>query len=405
MIYGACQWCLVVVLAKYMDSSVVGEYALGLALTAPIIMFFNMQLRAVLATDVHERFLFGEYLGHRLAALVLALITIVIITFFYDQGVRLIIIAIAVSKVVESCGDIIYGLFQHTERMDWIAKSMIMKALSSLILFTSVVWLTRSVVLGVLSVGVSWLLVLTTYDYAKIRKYFNQRISLQSPRFNLGRLRALTTLSMPLGIASILMSVNTNVPRYIIDSYSGTSQLGVFAALSYPVIAGSMIITAIGQAVTPKLAELYSGSKIRKFRLMLIKMSLSFSIIALAGIFMTILLGKQFLEIFYTYEYAGYHLEFVVITAAGGISFYAYLLGYALTAAQCFRVQAVAFAANLIITTITAVILIPMEGILGAAYSIIIGSIGQIFIEASKLFILIQNNNSERYVREMPNKQ
>jgi len=52
IVYSACQWAIVVALAKLGSPEQVGEYALGMAISAPIVLFASLQLRALLASDV-----------------------------------------------------------------------------------------------------------------------------------------------------------------------------------------------------------------------------------------------------------------------------------------------------------------------------------------------------------------
>ncbi len=54
----------------------VGRFALGLAITTPIILFANLQLRAIQATDVRSEYLFRDYLGLRVLMLSLGLLMI-----------------------------------------------------------------------------------------------------------------------------------------------------------------------------------------------------------------------------------------------------------------------------------------------------------------------------------------
>src|SRR5674476_467086 len=50
--YAGCQWGMLIVLAKLCSPEAVGQFAVGFAVAAPVFMFTNLQLRAVLATDV-----------------------------------------------------------------------------------------------------------------------------------------------------------------------------------------------------------------------------------------------------------------------------------------------------------------------------------------------------------------
>ncbi|MCJ7504674.1 MAG: lipopolysaccharide biosynthesis protein, partial [Acidobacteriia bacterium] len=67
VVYAACQWGMLVALAKLGSPSLVGQFALGLALCAPVMMLANLQLRAVQATDARNEYRFGDYLALRLA--------------------------------------------------------------------------------------------------------------------------------------------------------------------------------------------------------------------------------------------------------------------------------------------------------------------------------------------------
>ena len=66
--YSACQWMIVVVLAKLGTPQKLGEYAWGLAVSAPIVLFANFQLRSLLASDLADRFRFSQYLTFRLVS-------------------------------------------------------------------------------------------------------------------------------------------------------------------------------------------------------------------------------------------------------------------------------------------------------------------------------------------------
>src|SRR5262249_52560223 len=65
-VYAASQWLLVVVLAKLGTPEMVGQFALAFAVTAPLILFANLQLRALLASDGRRDSKFSHYFTLRL---------------------------------------------------------------------------------------------------------------------------------------------------------------------------------------------------------------------------------------------------------------------------------------------------------------------------------------------------
>src|SRR4051812_45337492 len=76
LIYAGCQWGMLVIIAKLGSAELVGQFALGLAITAPVLMFSNLQMRGIQATDAKREYSFGDYLGLRLLTTLLALLII-----------------------------------------------------------------------------------------------------------------------------------------------------------------------------------------------------------------------------------------------------------------------------------------------------------------------------------------
>src|SRR5574342_848343 len=68
VVYAGCQWAMLVALAKLCSPEMVGQFALGVAVTSPVVLLTGLQLRAALATDVTGTFSLEEYLGLRLIA-------------------------------------------------------------------------------------------------------------------------------------------------------------------------------------------------------------------------------------------------------------------------------------------------------------------------------------------------
>jgi hypothetical protein len=78
----------------------VGQFALALAITAPIILFANLELRTVQATDARGDYRFNEYFGVRLLTTILALLAIaaVLLIADYSREVAIIIMLVGIVK-------------------------------------------------------------------------------------------------------------------------------------------------------------------------------------------------------------------------------------------------------------------------------------------------------------------
>ena len=73
VVYATYQRGMLVVLAKLGSPEMVGQFFLGLAVVAPVVMFINLQLQAIQVTDARQQYVFGDYLSLRLIATRLAL--------------------------------------------------------------------------------------------------------------------------------------------------------------------------------------------------------------------------------------------------------------------------------------------------------------------------------------------
>ena len=111
IVYAGCQWGILVVLAKLTSPEMVGRFALGLAVTVPVIMLSQLQLRGVQATDARDEYAFGHYLGLRLITTALALVVIVCVVGVtdYTGNTALVILAVGVSKAIESIATFTMG--------------------------------------------------------------------------------------------------------------------------------------------------------------------------------------------------------------------------------------------------------------------------------------------------------
>ena len=387
VIYAISQWGILVVLAKVGTPEMVGQFALGLAITAPIILFANLSLRAVQATDARHEFQLGNYVGLRVITTLSALVVIggVSLVGGYRTETVPVIIVIGLAKAFESMSDVLYGQLQQRERMDRIAISMIIKGVLTLVVLAVSVFITHSAVGAALALALTWAGVLITYDTRSAallsgepqRQMNGQQLK---PIWDRAILRHLVILALPLGFTQMLVSLNTNVPRYFIERLWGERELGFFAAIAYLMLAGNTVIGALGQAATPRLAQYYAHSDEKAFRHLLGRLFLIGAGLGVIGIVVAVLIGQPLLNLIYGSEYASYTQVLHVIMLAAALSYLAAFLGNSMTAARYFRVQVPVLLACLLTNLLACAILVPANGILGAAWAICVTMLVQIVL-------------------------
>ena len=88
VIYAACQWGILVALAKLGTPQMVGEFALALAVTAPILIGAGLSLRSVQATDALGEYEFRDYFSLRLLTSAAAVLAVAGVVCFSPYGAR-----------------------------------------------------------------------------------------------------------------------------------------------------------------------------------------------------------------------------------------------------------------------------------------------------------------------------
>ena len=384
-----CQWGIVVLLAKLGNPTMVGQYALGLAVSAPILLFAYLQLRAIQATDVNGEFSFGDYFGLRLAATGAALAFVLSLLSFgsYSAPTALTIIGLAVAKSVDGISDVFYGFLQQHERLDCIARSMLIRSPLSLAAMGIAVYATHSVVIGVVTLSIVSALVLIAYDIPVSRRLANilrptaaEHIPLTfAPHWNGPQIKKLLYSSLPLGCVMLLVSLQVNIPRYFIEHFQNEEAVGIFAALAYVLAAGSLVTDAIGQSLTPRLARLYRCNYLGEFRRILMLLTVFGVLSGLSVVALSWVLGRQILTVLYKPEYVRHLDVFLLLMASAAPTYIASFFGYAMTAARLFWIQLPLSAWSALSVAILSWLLIPGRGLRGAAEAVLLMSFIRLF--------------------------
>lgn len=374
IVYAGCQWLMLAVLARLGSPAMVGEFALALAVCAPIILFLNLQLRNLQATDTAGLYEFGDYLGLRL--LTSMLFVFVVAGVVLSCGLTRSILVIALAKVAESVSDVLHGLMQRHERMDRIALSLSCKGALGLAGWTAGLVAAGTVAAAALGLFLGWatsLLVLDIPLALKTLREVDPAVRVR-PAWSQGTLRALARQALPLGLVATLISVNTNAPRYVIERVFGAYDLGIFAALAYLIVAGNMIALALAQTASPRLARHYHAGDLAAYRHLLHTLLLLGAALGLASVVVALIGAGPILGLLYGPEYSAHGHLLTGMLIVGGLGYLCTFLGAANTAVRCIRPQ---LSVEIVVTMTTlalSLVLVPRQGLVGAILALLAGA-------------------------------
>jgi O-antigen/teichoic acid export membrane protein len=391
-VFAACQWGMIVALAKFGSAFMVGQFSLGLAIVTPVFMLSNLDLRAVQATDAIREYRFAEYLRLRLTLTLVAFAVIAAIVWFgkYERVTAGVIVAVAIAKAIETVSDIHYGVFQLNNRLDQTGRSMIIRGGLAVAALSVGLYVTHSVVWACLWVAVAWLGALLLFDVRRGRKLVAKtEMSSAPPRDTRRRLARLAWLAAPMGAVTTIATINLHMPRYFIHARMGEHQLGIFSALAYATVSLTLIGDSLGNSAIPRLSALYAGGELAKYRRLILRMLAVGTGIGLFGLAIAWGFGARLIAIFYSPEYAAYSGVFTLLVAAAAIHFSAAMLTSAITSARSFAIQTPLYLLVAGSTALGCARWTPTLGLTGAALGVVCGAVMRLLLAAIIVHFLL----------------
>ncbi len=393
VVYAGCQWGMLVVLAQLARPEDVGTFALAYAVTAPLFLFAGLSLRSSQATDAARGFRFADYFGVRVVgmATALAITAVIVAVSHFDATTRVVVLVVGASKAVEGLSDVHYGVLQQHERMRPIAVSLVWRGVLALASVVAVLAAGGGVVAATAVLALDWAVVLVAYDMPAARAVLRASGEARRPRLARRPAMRIVATCLPLGAVIMLVSLQLSVPRYFIQHRMGAAELGVFAALASLLTVANVVVSALGQAATPRLASYFHEGRVDAFRRLLSTLVLAGAALGVAGIAVSLAAGEPLLRLVFGPTYAARAGVLHVLMVTGLLMYVGSLLGFALTAARLFTVQLPIFAVTTLACAGGCLWLVPRHGLSGAAWGWALSSLMNVVAIAVVLGVALRN--------------
>jgi hypothetical protein len=406
-----CQWGIAIALAKLANVELLGEFGLAQAVCTPIFFLTNMGLRAGKATDVQQLHDFRTYHAVRIISAVVGLALVVAVALILQRSwfSLTVFLLVGVTKAVETASDLFYGLLQSKRRLGIIGRSYLLRGPVGLIGFVAVFQATGDLRIALAVEAAVWLVIFLLHDYPSSgRVEFAERAKLAAaadpaaagagrdtvwsvlaPRFRWAEMRRLAWLSLPLGLAAMVGSLQLMMPRYFIEFQLGTAEVGYFTALVYLVNAMAMMLNSFGYALLTEMAHAFSAGRFREYTLISIVNSAMGGMIGLIVFGVCAVYGHFILTHLYAPEYAAFTGVFVIVMASGIARCAATMLHFSLLAARQFKAIMTRQYILTVVTAALCVVLIHLDGLRGAAWAMVGSSVVQLLLVTGAIWIAL----------------
>lgn len=285
--YALGQFGVLLAITRAATLETVGQYALALAICAPIHLGLGFRLRTARSVDAARAASMKHYwiLAAFGAAVALTLSSGLAFFVFEEAGARLIMVGVAATKAVETFIDVHYGELQRTGDLRRLSRAQLVRAIVAVVTVAAVLALTDSVTWAVFAAAAASLLQFVLVErpgkYALRSQDVAQHNQHVSP-FKLFRHVA------PLGITAAVTSLNAAAPRIIVGAVLGESALGVYAVLTYSTVAMNLVANSIGQALIGQMSRDVAA---KHFRRMLRSAFVASLVVMLGGILILLVLA------------------------------------------------------------------------------------------------------------------
>ncbi len=402
-VYACGQWITLMLLTKLIRPEFVGQYALSLAIVYPVIALTSFQLRAVVASGMYRQTRFGHFLGLRLYTTSLTLIIVFALTQILGYRLELtaVVLIVCMAQAIENISDIYYGRLQLHDRIVRISHSLIARTLLSVFGLTVGIYVGRNLFWGIAGIMLARATVLLGYD-ARARTHDLTEQSMDSSRSetlkpcsHLKLQRELLWFSFPLGILTLLVTLNSSIPSYFIKHALGERELGIFSTIGFMVSAGSIAVLSLGQSAFARLARSYAAENVGEFWSTLGKLLALGATVGVGGVILSKVAGREILTVVFRREYAERADLLPWVMAAGGVGYMGQFLCIGMTAARYYHSQIVLLILVSLSLSVTSYFLVPRHGLLGAIFSMLVAAIVQL---AGSFIILFIGTRTRRGV-------
>lgn len=367
LFFALTQWLLVVAMARWGSARLVGDWALALAITAPVFILAQFKLRYVLAADATREHPWRAYLSLRVRSMGVAAAAVgIVVLVAYRDATGLLILLIAIGKGVEGVCDVRYGRLQRDDDLRGIAVALVRRALLVLALAAATLWFTRSA---------AWT-ALAALGGQALGLWFDT-VSGPRPAAESGTgpaLGALVRRTLPLGVATAIGSLQAGMPRYVLDAEVSREAVGAFALLVHPYLVGALLVGAMANVALPGLARRAAAGDRRGFRRAVIRLCGAGGALAALAVFVTWVAGGPLLRLLYGARYGGFADELLWVSLATCLPWCFLFLGTALDAVRAYAVQPWIVAAGTGVAAAGAFALVGTHGMLGVTWALIAGA-------------------------------
>jgi len=382
--YQGCLWIttvLVVILSSgYSDSGIL-SFAMTIGNMFTAVGTYNMRTYQV--SDIKGKYSQRNYVGFRLLTLIIGVILLGIYSIVVspDSLTLIAVFAYLLFKVDESFCDVLYGVDQRGERMDYIGISQFIRGILIVLAFSLGLYLSQNIILAILAMYPAGLLVTIVYDIPHARRMGDIR-----PQLKKEQAKSLLTECLPIVLEILFLGMIVSVARQYYANAYGAERLGIYAAVATPAVLIQAAARFLYAPALVPLSEKWNDSPKESFLPFFRKTLLVMAGFIIVGVAVLAWAGPILLNLVYGQKVEGYTYLFTNVLISTSALAVLYYLTDVLVLCRDIKGSLISASAALAIALST---MVPLEAIFdmqGINYIVILSSVIGISVSFFRIF-------------------
>ncbi len=382
--YQGCLWIttvLVVILSSgYSDSGIL-SFAMTIGNMFTAVGTYNMRTYQV--SDIKGKYSQRNYVGFRMLTLIIGVILLGIYSIVVspDSLTLIAVFAYLLFKVDESFCDVLYGVDQRGERMDYIGISQFIRGVLVVLAFSLGLYLSQNIILAILAMYPAGLLVTIVYDIPHARRMDDIR-----PQLKKEQAKSLLTECLPIVLEILFLGMIVSVARQYYANAYGAERLGIYAAVATPAVLIQAAARFLYAPALVPLSEKWNDSPKEAFLPFFRKTLLVMAGFIIVGVAVLAWAGPILLNLVYGQKVEGYTYLFTNVLISTSALAVLYYLTDVLVLCRDIKGSLISASAALAMALFT---MVPLEAIFdmqGINYVVILSSVIGISVSFFRIF-------------------
>lgn len=392
--YSVSSFLYLMVVTRICGVELAGFFSLSYATAQLLLTIGRYGMRTYQATDLREKYLFGEYIASRIITCGLMIAIGAVYSAISFSGEYVVISCFVIlMKMIDAVEDVYHGNFQQKYHVELMGKMLALRNVYSAVAFTIMLLLVRDLNITCIFTSVSSLILCLG-----INSYFTDRFlgKEKTCKIRSDHVLQLLKICTPLFIGTFLSLLLYNIPKYAMANVMRDEYQTYYSILFMPSFVITLMSEFVFKPTITTIAELWWENNKKKFVQYIFRI-IGILLICCAGIVLAgHLLGRSLLEIIYGVDLSPYKLHFIVLLIGGGISAEVYMLYNILIAIRKGSCITIVYGIAAVLTILPANFMVKKWGIMGACLNYLYSCSILFIIFISILLVIIVKNKTEK---------